>query len=160
MTKNQIIADLYSQLSEVVTKTYAKVGDQVLMKTEKGIIVYNRYVIFRTPSGIKLANRYGHKEIMSFNTAKHALVWALLDYNNQVVAAKRVVELDTFMSSVEVDLQIHRRYMTTKDPEKYQIYYSKHQNDVLRQKQFLREIDKYYILAQRCQQRGLKNETK
>jgi hypothetical protein len=97
---------------------------------------------------------------MSFNTAKNALTWALLDMYDKIAEAKRVRELDTFLSSVEVDIQIHRRYLKTSDPEKFLIYYSKHQNDVRRQKQFLSEIDKYYILAQRCQQRGLKHETK
>jgi hypothetical protein len=160
MTKNQAIAELYSQLSGVVSNAYSKVGDKVLFKTEQGIVIYNRYVIFRTPSGIKLANRYGITEIMSFNTAKNALTWALLDMHDKIAEAKRVRELDTFLSSVEVDIQIHRRYLKTSDPEKFLIYYSKHQNDVRRQKQFLSEIDKYYILAQRCQQRGLKHETK
>jgi hypothetical protein len=128
----------------------------VLFKTDQGIVIYNRYVIFKTKSGIKLASRYGIAEIMNFNTVKNALVWALLDMNNKIAEAKRVRDLDTFLSSVEVDIQIHRRYLDTKDPEKYLIYYSKHQNDVRRQKQFLREIDKYYILAQRCQERGIK----
>lgn len=157
---NKTINDVYSELSSIVSRTYSKIGNQILIRTERGIVVYNKYAIFKTKSGIKLALRDGQQDVIPFNSAKNALIWILLYHHNKIYESKRVYELDTFIYSAEIEAEIHKRGQKTKDPEKYLINYSKHQTDVAKQKQFLKEIDKYYILAQTCQQQGTKHEIK
>ena len=157
--KNKSISDVYSELSSVVKRGYEKVGDSVLMKTEYGIIIYNRYALVKHKGVLKLVIRDGYPEIMEFNTAKNALVWAILHRNTKMSEANRVEQLDKNIAAMNVEIALHRKLQNTADVEKYLIYSSKLQNNLLRQKQFLTELDKYIILAQRCQQRGIKKWT-
>jgi hypothetical protein len=153
---NKTISDVYSELSSIILRGYEKVGDSILMKTEHGIIVYNRYAIFKSNGGIKLGIRDGSPDIIEFNKAKNALVWAILHRFTKISEANRVLHLDAMIAAMDVEIAIHRKLQKTKDSEKYLIYSSKLQQNIARQKQFLSELDKYIILAQRCQQRGLK----
>ncbi len=157
---NKSISEVYSELSNIIGKTMSKVAHGVLFKTERGVVVYNKYVIVKTADGVDLYTRTGQEEIMSFNSAKTALIWSILDNSLQVSAARRVRELDTLLYSANFDVEVHKTYKKKTKTEDYLIYYSKYQHAKGRQKQFLLELDKYTILAQRCQSKGTKHEIK
>lgn len=139
---DQTISDVYSELSGVVNSTYAKVADRILIKTAHGIVVYNKYVIRKTAGGIQVICRTGTRDL-DFGSAKNALIWAILDHNNLVYESKRVLELDCFLASAQVDAEIHRRGKTKGNIERHLIQHSKLQCALDKQKQFLYELDGY-----------------
>ena len=151
---NQIINEVYSQLANVVTKTYSKVAHEVLIKTSHGIVVYNKYVIRNIPTGFEIVSRTGTRTRI-FSSAKNALVWAILDHHNKFFESDRVEELDATISSLEVACKIHEKLKKRGNTENYLIQTNKLQRGRTRQKQFIYEIDKYIILAQKCQTKGL-----
>jgi hypothetical protein len=148
--QDKIISQIYSQLAQLVNQGYAKVADDVIVDTEFGTVVFNRYVIRPINNGVELINRSGTKD-MTFSSSKHALVWAILDRHNKILEANRLIELDCLLSSSQIDAQIHERLKRKGGIDQHLINHSKLQYDLARQKQFREEIDKYIILAQKCQ---------
>ena len=146
------INEVYSQLANVVNKTYSNFGKDLLIPTKHGIVVYNNYVIKKSSNGFEVISRTS-SEITSFGSARNALVWVILEHHTRIPESKRVKELDCFIHGVEVDLKIHTKLKIKGSDENYLIQSSKLQRDKERQKQFLNEIDKYIILAQQCRQK-------
>lgn len=149
--KQKTINDVYSQLVTVVNSTYDKIGSDILISTKQGIVVYNKYLIRKTSGGFEVVSRTS-SEVHSFGSSKNALVWVILEYHTKIPESKRVRELDGFIYGVEIDRQIHSKLKLKGTTENYLIQSSKLQRDQERQKQFLYEIDKYIMLAQKCQQ--------
>jgi hypothetical protein len=150
-SKDRLISQVYAQLAQLVKDGYAKVADEVIVETEFGTVVFNRYVIREISNGVELINRSGTKT-MTFSSSKHALVWAILDRHNKIRESNRLLELDCLLSSAQIDAQIHERLKRKGGIDQHLINHSKLQYDLSRQKQFREEIDKYTILAQKCQQ--------
>jgi hypothetical protein len=149
--KSRIISQVYSQLAQIVNDGYAKIADDVIVETEYGTVVFNRYVIRKIDNGVELINRSGIKNI-TFSCPKHALVWAILDRHNKILESDRLIELDCLLSSAQIDAEIHQRLKKKGGTDQHLIHHSKLQHDLARQKQIREEIDKYTILAQKCQQ--------
>ena len=148
--KNKIISQVYAQLATLVNEGYAKMAADVIVETEYGTVVFNRYVIREIDTGVELINRAGTKT-MTFSSSKHALAWSILDNSNKILESKHLHELDCLLSSAQIDAQIHERLKKKGGVEQHLINHSKLQYDLARQKQFREEIDKYIMLAQKCQ---------
>lgn len=157
---NQMISQVYSDLNKVVKIAMTKAADDTLIKTEHGIVIFNKYLLVTLDEGVDLYLRSGQQDKIHFNTAKTALIWAILDHNIKITDAKRVRELDVLITSSKIDAEIHKNYKKKKNIDDYLIFYSKYQHALDKQKQFLAELDKYTIQAQRCQTKGTKNEIK
>ena len=149
--KTKIISEIYSQLAAIVNQGYAKAASEVIIQTEYGTVVFNRYLIRQIDNGVELVNRRGIAPL-TFSNSKHALAWAILDFHNKILECDRLHKIDCLLSSSQIDAQIHERLKRKGGVEQHLINHSKLQYDLSRQKQFREEIDKYIILAQKCQQ--------
>jgi hypothetical protein len=146
--ERQIISDIYSQLATVVSSTYEKFADKILVQTELGTVVFNKYLIKDNSTGVDLVFRSGDQ--IAFSSSKTALAYCILDYNNRIMASKRLAELDKLLSSVEIDIDIHKKLKSRGTIDQHVIYHCKLQHDLMRKQQIREEIDKYLITAQRC----------
>jgi hypothetical protein len=149
--KHKSINDVYSQVKGVINETYNEIGNEILVPTQYGIVVYNKYVIRKIKTGVEIIVRTTSTS-HQFGSAKNALIWAILDHHTKISESKRVKELDGFIYGVDVDRQVHTKLKDTGNTENFLIQSSKLQRDKERQNQFLIEIDKYNIIAQKCQQ--------
>lgn len=147
---DKTINDVYKQISSIVNNTYSEFGNDLLIPTSHGVVVFNKYVICQTPTGFEVHVRT-QSDIHEFGSAKNALVWIILDHHLKIADSKRLKELDGFIHSVDIDSKIHSKMRTDTTTEKYLIHSSKLQRDREKQKQFLNEIDKYTMIAQKCQ---------
>jgi len=154
--ERQIIRDIYSQLVTVVNSTYEKFADRVLLTNGDGIVIFNRYFIRQAESGVELVFR-NSGNVLQFSSSKIALVYSILDFYNQIMAAKHLLELDRLLSGIEINIKIHRKLKSRGDIDQHIIYHSKLQHDLDRKRQIREEIDKYSILAQQCYK--LRNKT-
>ena len=73
--------------------------------------------------------------------------------NDKISEARRVHELDILLTSVDVDVQIHRRQKNKGNIEQKIISNNKLQQDLQRQHRFRWELDKYITTAHWCQQK-------
>lgn len=147
---DKTINNVYDQISLIVNNTYSEFGGELLVPTPHGVVVFNKYVICQTPTGYEVHIRT-QSDVHEFGSAKNALVWIILDHHLKIADSKRLKELDGFIHSVDIDSRIHSKMRTGTTTEKYLIHSSKLQRDREKQKQFLNEIDKYTMIAQKCQ---------
>lgn len=125
----------------------------------------NSYILFEQYSikkdqGTVVLHRYRDDKVYTFNSIRHATAWAVLDKYNKFFEANRVHELDSKLESIQVHKLIHDKLRKSKNLDDHTIQSSKLQTDILREKQFRNELDKYIVMANNCQQRGFENELK
>lgn len=147
------VGQVYGALDDLVNNTIAKLAPELLVKTEHGVVIYNRYLLRRVPHGVEVFKR-ATDGVKMFGSSKLALVWVILDHNGRVNDALRVEHLGVLLDGVKVDITIHRRDFVENTGGRWFINQAKLGRDMARQRQFISEIDKYTILAQRlCQQK-------
>lgn len=154
MTKNH-----YSKIEEFIRVSIPSLINFLIYDTEDGTyIMFERYRIQKR-SDKTIVTRFRDDKILSFNKMRNAVAWTVLDKNNKMWEANRLMELDLKSVGLELDMAIHERIKkNTQDVERYDIMINKIQHDLALQTKFQKEIDKYIIMANECQQQGFKNE--
>lgn len=143
---DKTIDEVYTSLANIVNLTYSKVLHKVLLKTNDSIIVFNKYAIMPTISGVKIASRMSFTEL-EFSNSKTALVWAILDHHGKFIDSARVSELDDKISGVTVELEIHKRLRITANFEKYSILSNKIHLNLERKSKYTSEMSRYVNAA-------------
>jgi hypothetical protein len=146
MTKSSSKA--FRNLSSVIENTLEKLMDSVILKINKQYVVFNKYSITRTDTGVDVFRRRDHS-ITDFDKIKHAMIWIMLDHSNRFYERDRIKALDSMLSSVVVDKKIHENLKTKnkKDIELFLLYRTKLDGDIRKEKRIIAEIDKYYKMA-------------
>lgn len=131
----------------------------LIYKDGNDYVLFNEYLIRKHENGATLY-RYRDDRKFEFNHIRNATVWAILEKHNKMFEANRVLELDLKIESMNVNKSIHNRLKKIGDFENKTINTIKYQDDNIKQNNFQRELDKYIIMANNCQQRGFENELK
>ena len=149
-------------------KTHDKIQSLVDNMTPelKSKLIYNdngQYVLFDlyriiVSNDIYLVKKLTSDDDLIFGSLRTATAWCVLDNYNKIIPARRIIELDKQLSSNQVDKTIHGRLQKQKNNVNREIYRDKMLYDLSKQMQLRRELDKYIIMANICQQRGFKNE--
>lgn len=126
---------------------------------EDTYVLFEEYSIKKNKDYVTL-NRYRDERQFQFNRLRNATAWAILDKHNKFYEANRLLELDSKLESIAVHKQIHDKLRKSKNLEDFTIQSHKLQTDLLHEKQFRNELDKYIVMANNCQQRGFQNELK
>lgn len=149
----------YNKIEDFVRTVMPSLIKSLIYDTEDGkYILFERYAI-QKQSNKTLVVRYGDGRQLIFNRMRHAVAWVVLDRNMRMWEANRLMELDIRYEGLEFDLAQHERILlSTNDGERYDIMTNKIQHDRALQNKFQKEIDKYIIMANECQQQGFKNE--
>lgn len=147
----------YRKLEKIVERTYEQLLHQIIIKINDQYVLYNKYSITRKSNCILVLRRRDNKQFM-FDLMKHAMIWITLDYNRKFLESNRMKVLDSQLTSVNIDKQIHFKLKNCKDFGKSVIYTNKLQSDNIRHKRIIAEIDKYYKLANVCHNKEIKNE--
>lgn len=129
----------------------------LIYTTERGWSLFDQYEITKVDGGY-LLQRYSDGTTHNFVKLRHAAAWAILDKYNKIIEAKRLLELDKSLSSVAAELLVHRRLQNIGDLVGREINRDKYLVGCDKQKRFQQELDKYIIMAKKCQDRGYQNE--
>lgn len=147
----------YGKLEKIVERTYEQLLNQIIVQVNDQYVLYNKYSITRKSDGI-VVHRRQDDERFTFSIMKHAMIWITLDYNNKFLESNRIKVLDSQLTSVNIDKQIHFKLKNCKDLSQSVIYTNKLQSDNIRYKRIIAEIDKYYKMANVCHNKEIKNE--
>lgn len=151
------INEIYSELSSLIQDVFCELAPEIFIKTNSGIVIYNRYLIRKQANSIDVLKR-STEQIKTFGSMKTAVTWTLLDNYGRINDALRVEQLDKLIDGVNVDIIIHKDIVSKKVGEQYFIAFCKLQHDISRQKQIISERDKYMILArQLCANKRIKS---
>lgn len=157
--KSKMTKQHYTKIEEFVKASMPSLVKFFIYDTDDGrYIMFERYSIQKFPDKT-VVNRYGDDRILNFNRMRNAVAWVVLDKNMKMWEANRLIELDLRLTGLEIDLAQHERIKkTTTDIERHDIMVNKIQHDRALHNKFQKEIDKYIIMANECQQQGFKNE--
>jgi hypothetical protein len=150
------------RLEQVIMAVLPDLLPTLIIDTDDGgWILFGRYTIYKAKDGMYRVNTVGNMmQSKFFNRLRNAATWVVLYQQNRVSDANRVHELDTIIAGLDVEQQQHRRLKNSRDTSQYLIQLTKLTENVLKQKQFITEIDKYNITAQKSQIKGFENATK
>ena len=143
---DKTINEVYSQLVNVVTETYSKSITKALIKTDLGIVVFNEFLIMKINNGYRIMSRRTFTEI-EFTSIRNALAWIIFEHQRRFKDSKRVAQLDAKISSLEIEINIHRRVKAKADTSKYIILLNKIQDEVSKRQELVAELDKYLAIV-------------
>lgn len=106
--------------------------------------LFGKYKIYPVKGGYYKVNIFNTDTIHEFVNVKNAVTWCTFDNVKKYHEANRIKDLDLRLCSMEVDIAIHQKLANkTKDKNNRWIYITKYEEDVLKKKQMLKELNSY-----------------
>lgn len=139
---DKTVNEIYSQLVNVVNETYSKAFTKALVKTEYGIAVFGEYFILKISDGYRVLSRRTFTEA-EFTSIRNALAWVIFEHQGRFRDSRRIAQLDSMISSLDVEINLHQRSKNKADSSRYIITLNKIQNEIARKQSLSIELDKY-----------------
>jgi hypothetical protein len=90
----------------------------------------------------------------NFNILKHAVAWCTYDKRNMLQQANRILQLDSLLAGLEVDISVHSKiFKNSKNSEERLIVLAKLHEDKLKKRQITNELYTYINDSKRWQNR-------
>ena len=156
------IAKIDRKLDNMITTSeFAKLQDVVIFQDTDGTYsLFNKYHIRKKDVNNITVSLNNGDDVNSFSNMKTAVCWCVLDKIGKYQLANRVIDLDMYLSSVEVHISIHSKlFKKAKKTEDKLIYLAKLNEDKFQKKSMSEELNKYIVNSYAWQQKrfGLKS---
>ena len=148
----------YKSLRTIVSTIYDQLANKIIVKINDQYVLYDKYIIKRNVDNIVVCRQRDDK-IITFGVMKNAIIWIILDYNYKFIESDRIKVLDSLLVDISIDKQIHLKLKNCKNISQHIIYINKLQEDNIKHKRIMAEIDKYYKMANMCHTKEIKNES-
>jgi len=137
------------------------IQDVLITKDSKGrYSLFGKYSIVLTTVGYHKVVSGTMESPIEFAQLKNAVTWCTLINANRHKEAKRVVDLDLRLSSIDFDLSVHRNILKkSKDSDTKWVYIIKVQEDIFKRRVIVEEINSY-INSSRTIQHGKFDQNK
>lgn len=146
-------------IESIAQRVMPNLLDNIIIDTDDGYVLFNKFHIIKNYDNTYSLLRSSDDEMLTFSKLKYATAYAILYHYSRLYEANRICDLDVSLGAIEVELALYKKLKNRSNTtENSIIYNNKIQFATLKQKQFLREIDKYINTADYCQQRGYRNE--
>jgi len=133
----------------------SKIHDLLILKDdENNYHLFGKYVIsFQDEVYVVTVLDEDYTDTYTFSSLKHAVTWCVFEKNKKLKEIKRLVELDNFISSLDVNIAQHKRLV--RDPSKSiqlrHIYMAKLYEEKLKKQAALRELHEYVTISKHLQ---------
>jgi hypothetical protein len=156
------IARIDRKLDNMIANSeFAKLQDVVIFQDTDGTYnLFNKYHIIKKDVNNITVSLNNGDDVNSFFSMKNAVCWCVLDKIGKYQLANRVIDLDMYLSSVEVHISIHSKlFKKAKKTEDKLIYLAKLNEDKFQKKSMSDELNKYITNSYAWQQKrfGLKS---
>jgi hypothetical protein len=142
------INKVYQQLVTVVNSTYSKSAPKSIIKLDSGILVFGVYLIVKINNGYKIYTKYTFTEV-EFSDIRNAFTWIIFDHTKKFKICQRIIELDSKISSLGVEIAIHKKASEKTDIGRYVIMLNKIQDEQMRKQDFVIELENYIESAKK-----------
>lgn len=116
--------------------------------------LFGKYTIVPTNEEYYRITVSGSNTSYEFASMKNALTWCVFSNSEKKREARKIQLLDMKLCSVDVDLAVHRRKLkTASDAFTKDIYIIKVQEDTIKRKQIVAEINSYINNSRQIQDR-------
>jgi hypothetical protein len=132
-----------------------KIKDLFIVRENDGSYnLFGRYLI-ENKNGEYVLQEKGENIRHTFYFLKHAVTWCVLNNNKKYKDVKRVLELDNELVSLDAAIENHIR-LVLKNPENSLIYNAKLQEEKLKKRRVLEEINLYTAISKHIQSKKYK----
>ena len=121
----------------------------IIQLSQNEIEMFGKYSVIKVNDQHKVRRKTDDSEY-EFRNSKSAAAWCILDKSNKVVEANRLLELDSRISSLEVEQSIYES-ISTKDAIRNAIRQGKLSETRLKIRINRKEIDRYIKIATQTQ---------
>ena len=137
------------------------IKDVVVFADDDGTYeLFGKYKIYPVRGGYYKVSIYNTDTTHEFANVKNAVTWCTFDNVKKYHEANSIKDLDFRLCSMEVDIAIHQKMASkTKDKNNRWIYITKYEEDVLKKKQMLKELNSYINTSRMIQAQKF-NKTK
>jgi len=110
---------------------------------ENSYLLYDRYYLTRTKSGINVTLKYGNKDKV-FNTFHNAIAWCIFDKRNKIDIANRIEYLDQMIAGIDAATIMHKKIIDHKnDLDSKYVAIAKMSENKHKRKIFSTELSRY-----------------
>lgn len=127
-----------------------KIHDLLIIKNDDGSYhLFGQYLIIPNNGFYKLSKLDDNNKSYYFSSLKNAVTWCVFDNNRKYKEIRRIEELDSLVSSLDVAIAQHKKLVSNKDKnaEDRYIYMAKLYEEKLRKQQALSEINEFVTLS-------------
>lgn len=124
-----------------------RIKDLFIVREDDGSYnLFGRYTVIQDTEGYYKVTSLDSQIV--FGNLKYAVTWCVFDKNNKHKEIKRLTELDSLISGLDVNIAIHEKLArkATDDIDK-SIYTAKLIEEKRKKRQFLKEIDSFIDLS-------------
>jgi hypothetical protein len=141
----------------MITKDVAnRIFDLLIVREDDGsYILFAKYIISPTIDGLfRVSDKDDRSVYSEFSSLKYAVTWCVFNNNKKYKEVRRIQELDDLISSLDVVIAQHQKlankYYDTDD--KF-IYLAKLNENRLKKKQALVELNEYILISKYWQRK-------
>jgi len=131
-----------------------KIHDLLIIKNDDGsYYLFGKYLITQNHGLYTLSVQDEDSETYLFSSLKNAVTWCVFANNKKYKEVKRIAELDSLVSSLDVSIAQHKKLVNNrqKDKEDRYIYLAKLYEEKLKKQQVLNEITEFVNLSKYMQ---------
>lgn len=123
----------------------------LIINTAAGYELFGEFTISKEDN-MHVVTKHTTDLEVKFHSQRNAVVWTTLYFRDNVGDANRVKDLDKILEGTNVNIDVHRQlYLKTTDMDKKLIYFAKLQEDKLKKKQIVVELDRFALTSKRWQ---------
>jgi hypothetical protein len=144
---------MFNMLTRILDKDrISKLESQLIYQEKDGsYVMFGEYTITQTKSGYVLKKTHTFT-VITFVELRNATTWATLDKLNRVIESNKVLELDAQLSGASENMKVHDKLCkATKDLDKKTIYLNKLNEDRVKKRRILAELDSFVERAKAWQ---------
>lgn len=129
---------LQRELTEALTDVI------VLADKDGSYELFGKYSIYPLKNGYFKVRVLETEKTHYFSKVRNAVTWCTFDHIQKSYEAKRIKELDSRLSSIEVDIAVHQRMASlTNDINNKWIYINKYKEDMLKKRMMVNELNSH-----------------
>jgi hypothetical protein len=132
----------------------SKIRDLLIIRDDDGSYhLFGTYTITSNNGYYTVTYEDEVQNIHIFSSLKHAVTWCVFDKNNKYKEVKRIIDLDSTLSSLDVSIAQHKKMVkdVSKDVADRYIYMAKLNEEKLKKQAALNELNTYINISKHLQ---------
>jgi hypothetical protein len=132
-------------------KEISFISEHIVIPTENDTYqMYGTHKITKVNGEYIVTKNHTHT-IEKFNNLRNAIIWVTLEKSNNIVSAKKIVELDTQYTGNLVQIEQQKRLLKSKNIDLQSLAMAKMQEQIYKNTKIIRELDYYAGISKNWQ---------
>ena len=136
--------DMYAILKKLLSKEeLSGLSGIVVVEDTNGYVMFNEYHIEPMKRGYRVTSFVTHCNHV-FYSLKNSVMWCTLDKRKKVLESNQILVLDKMLEGAIANAELHKHLSEkTKNVDNRTLYFSKLQEDRVKKKHIMKQLDSY-----------------